>query len=129
MGWLRRMMFGRYGIDQLSSALMGGYLLFYLLSFLFHSRLLSWIAVVLVLIVLFRMFSRQTDRRRAENEKFLSVTGPLIRKYNVWRCRRNDRDHAYFKCPGCGQQLRAPKGKGKISVTCRSCGAPFEKTT
>lgn len=129
MGWLRRMMYGRYGMDQLGMALAGAYFLFYLLSLLLPFRILRWISLLCVLAELFRMFSKQIGKRRAENEKFLSVAGPLIRKYNVWRCRRNDRDHAYFKCPGCGQQLRAPKGKGKISVTCRSCGATFEKKT
>lgn len=29
--------------------------------------------------------------------------------------------------PSCGQQLRVPKGKGKITVTCRSCGAVFQE--
>jgi len=38
-----------------------------------------------------------------------------------------DKEHCYFKCPNCGQQLRVPRGKGKITVTCRSCGAVFEE--
>ena len=28
---------------------------------------------------------------------------------------------------GCGQQLRVPRGRGKITVTCRSCGASFQE--
>ena len=38
-----------------------------------------------------------------------------------------DREHRYFKCPSCGQQMRVPRGKGRITVHCRSCGATFEE--
>ena len=38
-----------------------------------------------------------------------------------------DKEHRYFRCPNCGQYLRVPRGKGKINVTCRNCGASFEE--
>ena len=129
MSWLQKIMYGRYGMDQLGLALGGGYVLLYILSILFRSRVLWWAALILLAVELFRMLSRQVGKRREENERFLRAVGPLIRKITLFRCRMKDKDHAYFRCPGCGQQLRAPKGKGKISVTCRSCGAVFEKKT
>ena len=129
MDWMRRMMYGRYGMDQLGFALIGGYFVCYLLSVFFHGWLLHALCSLCLLLAFYRMLSRQIDRRRAENEKFLVAIRPLVRWYNVRKCRRNDRDHCYFKCPNCGQQLRAPKGKGKISVTCRNCGATFEEKT
>jgi len=129
MNWMRRMMDGRYGSDQLGMALLGGYLVLYLLSRLLHSRLLSWLGLAVILWGFYRMFSRQIDRRRAENARFLEAVGPLVRKYNVNKCRRQDKEHCYFKCPNCGQQLRVPKGKGKLCITCRNCGVSFEKKT
>ena len=78
---------------------------------------------------LYRALSRQLDRRRAENDQFLELAGPMIHRYNVNKCRRRDKEHLYFKCPNCGQQLRVPKGKGRISITCRSCGVTFEEKT
>ena len=129
MNWLRRMMAGRYGSDQLGIALIVLYGILYLLSHLFRSRLLSFLALAVVLWAFYRMFSRQLDRRRAENTRFLEAVGPLVRKYNVNKCRRRDKDHCYFKCPNCGQQLRVPKGKGKISIICRNCGVSFEEKT
>lgn len=125
MSQLRRMMYGRYGMDPLNAALLG----LYLLSACLRVPWLHWLSLAALALALLRMFSRRTEKRRAENEKFLSAIRPLIQKYNAWRCQRNDREHAYFRCPGCGQRLRAPKGKGKISVTCRACGATFEKKT
>ena len=129
MGWFQRFMYGRYGNDQLNLTLMGLYLVLYLLSFLFRSSLASLLSTVFVVIVLMRMLSRNIPKRRAENDKFLEVVRPLIHRYNVSKSRRQDREHCYFKCPNCGQQLRVPKGKGKISITCRSCGVSFEKKT
>lgn len=129
MNWLRRVMYGRYGMDQLGMTLVGGYLVFYLLSALFSSHMLGILSFLCLIFQVLRMFSKRIDKRRAENERFMGAIGPFVRKYNVYKCRRRDKEHTYFKCPGCGQQLRAPKGKGKISVICRSCGASFEKKT
>ena len=129
MNWLRRMMMGRYGSDQLGIALIGLYGVLYLLSRLLRSHTLDLLSLAVILWAFYRMFSRQLERRRQENTRFLEAVDPLVRRYNVNKCRRRDKDHCYFKCPNCGQQLRVPKGKGKIQITCRSCGVNFEEKT
>ena len=73
------------------------------------------------------MFSRRIDRRRAENARFLALAGPVVRWLRLRHNIHRDKEHRYFRCPSCGQQLRVPKGKGKITVTCRSCGAVFQE--
>ena len=35
--------------------------------------------------------------------------------------------YRYFSCPHCRQQVRVPKGRGKISITCPKCGTQFIK--
>ena len=129
MDRMRRIMEGRYGSDQLGVALLVAYLVLYLLSHIFDSGFLSMVSIAFLCWAVYRMFSRQLDRRRAENLRFLEAVTPLVRKYNVSKCRRQDKEHCYFKCPNCGQQLRVPKGKGKLSITCRNCGVSFEKKT
>ena len=132
MNFIQRFMYGRYGMDQLNIALLLVYLVLYLISGLFRSHTLRLLSFLCLITVTVRFFSRradQLDRRRAENDQFLELAGPMIHRYNVNKCRRRDKDHSYFKCPNCGQQLRVPKGKGKISITCRSCGASFEEKT
>ena len=37
--------------------------------------------------------------------------------------------YKYFKCPNCKQQLRAPRGRGKIEVTCQKCHTVFRTKT
>ena len=73
------------------------------------------------------MMSRQIDKRRAENAKFLQMAGPVIRWFKMRRTIARDKEHRYFRCPNCGQYLRVPRGKGKINVNCRNCGISFEE--
>lgn len=124
---LTRFMTGRYGTDQLNTALMIAYLALYLISILTSWSVLYWVALVLVFVTLFRCLSRQVDRRREENARFLQLVRPLRRRTKNLITRVRDRDHRYFKCPNCKQQMRVPRGKGRITVHCRSCGATFEE--
>ena len=129
MNFIQRLMYGRYGGDQLSVFLLALYLVLYLLSAFLHNAILSTLAMACALWCIFRMFSRRVDKRRAENAKFMAVAGPAIRWVKLHRTMHRDKEHRYFKCPNCGQQLRAPRGKGKITVNCRNCGVSFEEKT
>ena len=122
-------MYGRYGSDQLSLFLLGVYVVLYLISSFTHFAVLYYVATALLLWGFFRILSRNYDKRRAENAAFLKVAGPTIRWCKLRRCILRDKDHCYFTCPNCKQQLRAPRGKGKIHVTCRNCGTVSEKKT
>ena len=106
---IRRFMYGRYGNDQLNLFLVVLYLALYLL---FAATL-----------------SRNLTRRREENAKFLHLIDPAVRWLRLRRTIRRDKEHRYFKCPNCGQMLRVPRGKGKITVTCRGCGASFQENS
>ena len=125
--FLSRFMAGRYGTDQLNNTIIITYVVLYLVSIFTRWAVLYWIALVLVFVTLFRTMSRQLDRRRAENAKFLQLVRPLNRKLKNLKVRIRDKDHRYFKCPNCKQQMRVPRGKGRITVHCRSCGATFEE--
>ena len=124
---IQRLMYGRYGNDQLNLFLMGLYLLLYLVFIFVRIELLYWVGFALLFITLFRMLSRNIPRRQMENARFMRAAGPLLSWIHLRRTIRRDKEHVYFKCPGCGQQLRVPRGKGKITVTCRSCGASFQE--
>ncbi len=120
-------MYGRYGQDQLTVFLLAVYLVLYLAAALLRWSWLSWVAMAAAAWAVFRMLSRNLPRRRAENAKFLQLAGPMVRWLRMRRTIRHDKEHRYFKCPNCGQQLRVPRGKGRITVTCRSCGVSFEE--
>ena len=126
---LARFLYGRYGNDQLGVFLIALYVLLYILSIVFQLGILSLVGDVLLLVALFRMLSRNLTKRREENRKFLRKAEPVLSWYRMRRTIRRDKEHRYFKCPSCGQHLRVPRGKGKITVTCRCCGASFQETS
>ena len=125
--WLSRFMAGRYGGDQLNLFLIALYLVLYVV-FLF-TRIVAFelIGTVVLVVSLIRSLSRNLERRRAENARFLQIVRPLQRRWTGFRARAHDKEHRYFKCPNCGQQMRVPRGKGRITVHCRTCGAAFEE--
>ena len=124
---LQQFMIGRAGGDQFSLALLVGSSLFNLLSSLLDLGLFYWLSILCMCYALFRMLSRNVSRRRAENAKFLTLIRPLKRRVSSLRNQMKDKEHRYFRCPNCKQQMRVPRGKGRIQVTCRSCGASFEE--
>lgn len=126
---IHRFMYGRYGNDSLNLFLIVFYLILYLLFAVTHFELLYWLSLALVFVTLFRLLSRNIPARQKENSQFMRLAGPVIQWYRLQRTMRRDKDHRYFKCPNCGQQLRVPRGKGRITVTCRSCGASFQENS
>ncbi len=122
-----RLMAGRYGGDQLNLLLAALYIIFYLVYVFTRLIVFELLALILIAVSLYRSLSRNLEARRAENNKFLQFVRPIGRRWNTFRSRAHDREHRYFKCPNCGQQMRVPRGKGRITVHCRSCGAVFEE--
>ena len=125
------MMYGRYGQDQLNLFLLGLSLLVWVAGAFVKvplaARILSAAGYVFLILVFYRMFSRNYPRRRSENDRFLAITNPVISRFRRMHAKTRDRDHRYFRCPGCGQLLRVPRGKGRISIYCRCCGSTFQK--
>ena len=124
---LMRFMYGRNGIDQLGTFTLVLYLILWVVQLVSHWFFLFILEYLLLLLTLFRMLSRNLSRRRAENARFLQLVRPVCGRCKSCCARMKDREHRYFKCPNCGQRMRVPRGKGRITVHCRSCGATFEE--
>jgi hypothetical protein len=126
MNWFRKFMTGRYGPDHLSAGLLFLSLLLSVILMFVPVSWLGYIVYIPLLLCLYRMFSKNLYRRRAENEKFLKFWNPVAawagkKMYRI----RDSKVHKYFKCPQCKQEVRVPKGKGKISITCPKCRTEF----
>lgn len=123
-------MIGRYGIDPLGFALVAGsFLCMFLRGFFRHgffSGLLSLLALALLAYCYYRAFSRNISRRRMENDRFMVWWRPA---YNWLRGRRAAFEelqrYKHLKCPRCGQKIRIPRGRGKVSITCPGCREAF----
>ena len=121
-------MYGRYGGDSLSLALLAAAVVFSLFSALFWP--LALVADALLIWVVFRMLSRNYAARQRENAAFRKVWEPLAGWFRFQATRfRERRIYKYFRCPQCRQRLRAPRGRGKIQVTCQKCRHVFVTKT
>lgn len=124
---MARFMYGRNGTDQLGLFTLALYLLLWIVQSITRWSFLIIFEYLLLILLLFRILSRNLSKRRAENARFLQIVRPMKNRFLSRRARFKDREHRYFKCPNCGQQMRVPRGKGRITVHCRSCGATFEE--
>ncbi len=92
--------------------------------------LLSLISYIPLGLCLFRMFSKNINRRRMENYKFLMLVSPVYSWFRKMRRRLvESKTHRFFKCPSCRAELRLPKGKGNIVITCPKCRHEFKAKT
>jgi predicted RNA-binding Zn-ribbon protein involved in translation (DUF1610 family) len=74
----------------------------------------------------FRIFSRKTAKRYAENMAYFKYRNKVVSFFNRKKARFDQRKtYRFFRCPRCGVTARVPKGKGKIKITCPKCGNSF----
>lgn len=123
-----KFMYGRYGNDQLNAFILWSALILALInSIFFKSIIITCIAWILLFIHLFRSFSKKTYRRTIENVQFLKKTEPIRKYWSIAKKQAQDKEHKYFVCPNCKQNVRVPKGKGKITITCPKCRSKFDR--
>jgi hypothetical protein len=133
---LTRFMYGRNGADQLNLALLWGYLALCILRTVFAALHLGVAAMLcdvllwaLLVLIMFRMLSKNLYKRREENSKWLSWWWKVKSSRSGAKARHADKDHKYFTCKNCKAICRVPVGKGKIVITCPKCGAQIHAKT
>ena len=126
--WLRGFMLGRYGVDHLSFAMLLPAMALMLLG---RRRLwpLELVGLALMVWADWRILSRNISARAQENGVFLRYWQGARGAWDRLTARIKDRDHRYYRCPRCRQQLRVPRGRGRIVITCPKCRHEFVKKT
>lgn len=127
--WFRRLMMGRYGVDQLTWVLLALSLVISLCSSIFQIKGLSILCWAVLVVCYLRIFSRNIYARQQENQKLLQFWWKLKNGRANRPSREERRKYKVFICPTCKQKLRVPRGKGKISISCPKCGTSFIKKT
>lgn len=121
-------MAGRYGADELSKAMTMVCLVCLILNIFTRWQLLYLLAMVLLVMSYFRMFSKNFSKRNAENQKYLDTVYKIKNRFiKAKRRAAQSKDFHIYTCPSCGQKIRIPRGKGKICITCPKCRTEFEK--
>lgn len=135
---------GCYGFDLLS-------ILLIFISSIFNLWHTTRILGSFVLIyALFRVLSKDTYKRKKEYTTFYTYGNKVLSKigislpYNATPLNHDTlspylnsfkyklaerKQYKITKCPSCGQKLRLPRGKGKMTVTCKKCLEQFKFRT
>lgn len=129
----QRWMRGRYGVfDSLNKLL----IIIGLISLVAGNfiSIMSWPLLLLAygtfIWAYYRLFSKKVYVRSNENQKYLRLKMKYQKKFKQQKTKFEQRkEYKYFRCsnPSCKQQLRAPKGRGEIKVTCSKCHEVFTK--
>ena len=122
---MARFMYGRNGADQLCWALFIAELVLSLLPALVPGQafaaFIHYTTLYLCVYLLFRMFSRNLEKRRAYNAKFMQWWGPKQSALRGAKARLADKEHKYVMC-SCGTYCRVPRSVGTVELTCPKCG-------
>ncbi|MBQ4066694.1 MAG: hypothetical protein IJD22_03505 [Clostridia bacterium] len=127
---LARFFYGRYGADQLYYALFILYLVLWaILLFVPYSPIrivLSLLQTLVLVYMIFRVFSRNIYARQKENQAFLKLYEPIRGFFKLTKNKFRDRKtHRYKKCTHCKAVLRLPIRKGEHPVICPRCKQRF----
>lgn len=72
------------------------------------------------------MCSRNTAKRYEENQRYVNFRYERTVQWNKFKKRMGQRKtYRFYKCPACRQEVRVPKGHGKIEISCPKCREKF----
>ena len=110
----------RYGTDVLNNIIIYFSLGFAIVNLFKKSDILAITSLILFSIAVFRMLSKNKRKRAIEQVKFFNLISPIYSRLLKFAS-KDRKNYIYFKCKNCKQELRIPRGKGKIKVICPHC--------
>ena len=111
-----RFMIGRNGFDELGNAIVWAVIVVDILYMFTGYEVLHIVYTVGLIYWLFRIFSKNVAKRREENEKYRKFAGLIKARLT------QSRDYKFYTCSKCGANVRVPRHRGKLEVTCPKCG-------
>lgn len=123
-------MSGRNGMDDLARFESSFVVVLLVVSLFSRWGFLYVVALAVVIHMYFRMFSKNVSKRYEENQKYLNFRYQTVVWWNKKKKHFAQRKmYRFFRCPNCKQEVRVPKGHGRICITCPKCRTEFIKRT
>ena len=121
-------MMGRNGVDELARFESIFVWILLLVSIFSRMWIFDLLAMALIVHMYFRIMSRNVSKRYEENQKYVNFRYNAVVKWDKKKKRiAQRRNYRFYKCPMCRQEVRVPKGHGKIQITCPKCRETFIK--
>lgn len=118
---IRNFFYGRYGQDALNEFLLIAYIVLLLVNIVMDSDIIGLLMLFLVVVLTYRMMSRNYSARRKENASYLQLIRPWKRRFKIIKLNLTDREHRYYICPKCQQICRVQRMNRKGTITCPKC--------
>ncbi len=128
---IRGFMYGRYGIDRLGKFSLVIYLIIAVVNIFVSAAsaksVLFTIQWIVLILILFRMFSRNISARQNENRVFERLFFKFEPKFKLMLERiKNIGSKRYRTCPNCKAVSRLPVKRGRHYVKCPKCRMDFK---
>ena len=123
-----RFMQGRNGVDNLGYHALWGGLIISIVDTFIGTGILSLLGNVLYFYAIFRMLSRNVQKRQAENAKYVHFMNNWQKEVKQFFLRlKGTKEYKYFRCPSCKNRLRLRRGCGEKHITCPVCKHQFDQ--
>lgn len=120
---LNNILYGRNGIDELGLFTIWIYIIISIINLVTNSFIGDLSALLLVVLILFRMLSKNFTARQKENNIFKKITNFIFKPFENLKRNIKDKEHVYKKCPKCKTVLKLPlpSKKGIQKAKCPKC--------
>lgn len=123
---MEQFMRGRYGTDQLNTAMLVLCFIIMIAGIFVKSYIFSILMWIILVLMIFRSFSRSGYKRRLENDRFMWIWNKISAKLSLTIRRIKEiKAYRFRKCRHCKAILRLPRKVGKHTVQCPCCHSEF----
>ena len=125
---MARFMHGRNGVDNLGYYALWSGVIINLVNAFIGAGILGLLGTALYVYAIFRMFSRNVQKRQAENNRYVYFLNNWKKEVKQFFLRlKGTKEYKYFRCPSCKNRLRLRRGCGEKHITCPVCKHQFDQ--
>ena len=117
------LLYDRNGIDELGLFTIWIYIIISIINLFTNTFIGDLSALLLVILILFRMLSKKITSRQKENNIFKKITNFIFKPFENLKRNIKDKEHVYKKCPKCKTILKLPlpSKRGIQKAKCPKC--------
>jgi len=122
------LMVGRYALwDRLNKDMLIFCVALNFINLFIGSWIVRTVAALLFLAPIFRVFSKNIDKREDENTNYCKKRKGVVEWFKIMYKRISEiKTHRYYKCKNCDSYIRVPYKKGEHTIDCPKCGKEFK---
>ena len=111
-------------IDNLNRLIFILWLISFIVSLFIKNLWADLLPIVLAVVFIFRLVSKNKYKRQKENERYLKIKKFIFKPFDILSRNIKDKDHVYCRCHKCKKILKLPlpDNSGFQHAKCPTCG-------